>query len=58
MPFEIVHEAPAQMMPSERMLLFALIYGLRPTMALEIDTAEGGSAMMICAAWMQRDVGS
>lgn len=50
MSFEIFYEAPAQMVLSERMLLFALIYGLRPTMVLEIGTAEGGSAMIICAA--------
>jgi predicted O-methyltransferase YrrM len=50
MPFEIFYEAPAQMVLSERMLLFALIYGLRPTMVLEIGTAEGGSAMIISAA--------
>jgi predicted O-methyltransferase YrrM len=50
MPFEILYESPAQMVLPERMLLFALIYGLRPTLALEIGTAEGGSAMIICAA--------
>src|SRR5262249_33564964 len=50
MPFEIFYESPAQMVLPERMLLYSLIYGLRPGLVLEIGTAEGGSAMIICAA--------
>ena len=50
MPFEIFYESPAQMVLPERLLLYSLIYGLRPAMVLEIGTAEGGSAMIICAA--------
>lgn len=50
MSIDILHEAPAQMIFPERLLLYSLIYGLRPTTVLEIGSAEGGSAMIICAA--------
>lgn len=50
MRIDILHEAPAQMIFPERLLLYSLIYGLRPTAVLEIGSAEGGSAMIICAA--------
>lgn len=50
MPIEVVYEVPAQMVLPERLLLYSLVYALRPTLALEIGTAEGGSARIICAA--------
>jgi len=50
MSFDIIYQSPAQMLLSERTLLYALVYGLRPAVALEIGTAQGGSAMIICAA--------
>ncbi|MCS7197411.1 MAG: class I SAM-dependent methyltransferase [Candidatus Bipolaricaulota bacterium] len=50
MNLEIIHTAPAMLATSERLLLYALIYGLRPQRCLEIGTARGGSALIICAA--------
>lgn len=46
----VIYEAPAQMILSERLLLYSLVYGLRPTVGLEIGTAQGGAAMIISAA--------
>jgi hypothetical protein len=47
---QILHDAPAQLVMPERLLLYSLVSGLRPTAAVEIGTAEGGAAMIICAA--------
>ncbi len=43
-------EAPVSMLPSERLLLYALVRGLRPRRSLEIGTLFGGSALIIGAA--------
>jgi predicted O-methyltransferase YrrM len=40
----------AQMRMPERILLYALVYGLKPRYALEIGTSQGGSALIICGA--------
>jgi len=47
---QILYDAPAQLVMPERLLLYSLVSGLRPTAAVEIGTAEGGAAMIICAA--------
>ena len=48
--FGIVYTTPAQMTMSERVVLYALVFGLRPHRCLEIGTAQGGSALVIGAA--------
>ncbi|MCS7198692.1 MAG: class I SAM-dependent methyltransferase, partial [Candidatus Bipolaricaulota bacterium] len=50
MNLEIIRTAPAMLATSERLLLYALIYGLRPQRCLEIGTARGGSALITCEA--------
>ena len=45
-----IYEAPGWMLPSERLALYAIVYGLRPKRSLEIGTFYGGSAMIIVAA--------
>ncbi|MEM4283839.1 MAG: class I SAM-dependent methyltransferase [Candidatus Caldarchaeum sp.] len=50
MNLEVLHTTPAQLAMSERLLLYALVYGLRPSRCLEIGTAQGGSALITCAA--------
>src|SRR5205814_585611 len=50
MQIDTIDYAPAWMQPSERLLLYALVYGLRPRCVLEIGTMAGGSALIICAA--------
>jgi len=54
--FQIVLDTVAQMTISERTVLYALIFGLRPQRTLEIGTCEGGSALIIKAAL--DDIGS
>ncbi len=43
-------QAPVLMLPSERLLLYALIQALRPQRCVEIGTHKGGSALIIGAA--------
>jgi hypothetical protein len=43
-------DAPAELMLPERMLLYSLVRGLRPTRCLEIGSHFGGSSTIICAA--------
>jgi precorrin-6B methylase 2 len=50
MSLQIIYETPAQLLLPERVLLYSLVYGLRPTVAVEIGTSEGGAALIICAA--------
>jgi len=50
MSVQIIYDAPAHLTLPERFLLYSLIYGLRPASALEIGTAQGGAAMIMCAA--------
>lgn len=47
---EVLNWAPAQLTASERLMLFTLIYSLRPQRYLEIGTFEGGSALIVGAA--------
>ena len=48
--FEVVYRAPALMVMSERVVLYGLVFGLRPRRCLEIGTHRGGSALIIAAA--------
>lgn len=43
--------APARMLPPERVLLYARVFGTRPERCLEIGTLRGGSAMIAVAAF-------
>lgn len=45
-----VFDAPAQLTPVERMILFSLAIGLRPRHAIEIGAFRGGSAEIIVHA--------
>jgi predicted O-methyltransferase YrrM len=47
---EVVQWAPVWMTRAERLLLYTLIFGLRPARYLEIGTLEGGSALIVAAA--------
>jgi predicted O-methyltransferase YrrM len=47
---ETVERAPAKLLPEEKLMLFSLVLGLRPAMALEIGTLWGGSAQIIVTA--------
>jgi len=46
-----LEHAPVWMTPGERLVLYALIVGIRPRCVLEIGTLFGGSAMIMCAAF-------
>jgi predicted O-methyltransferase YrrM len=48
--FSRVFNRFAQQRFPERILLYALVYALRPRTAIEIGTSEGGSALIICGA--------
>jgi predicted O-methyltransferase YrrM/SAM-dependent methyltransferase len=48
--FGVVYTTLAHMTGAERVLLYALTFGLRPARTLEIGTFRGGSALVICAA--------
>jgi predicted O-methyltransferase YrrM len=54
--FGTIHDAPVHMLPSERVLLYSMVFGVRPQRCLEIGTLHGGSAMITVAAL--DDVGS
>lgn len=45
-----IYGAPGWMSPPERLALYAIVYGVRPTRCLEIGTFYGGSALIIVAA--------
>ncbi len=47
---EIIHSAPVWMSRAERLLLYTLIFTLRPSRYLEIGTFKGGSALVVNAA--------
>jgi predicted O-methyltransferase YrrM len=47
---EVLNTVPAKLTASERLLLFTLIYSLRPLRYLEIGTFKGGSALLVAAA--------
>jgi len=48
--FSTIHDAPVEMLPPERVLLYALVFGIRPDRCLEIGTLYGGSAAITVAA--------
>jgi len=48
--FGIVYHTPARMTSAERVLLFGLVFALRPKRCLEIGTYNGGSSLIIGAA--------
>jgi predicted O-methyltransferase YrrM len=47
---EVLNWAPALLTSSERLMLYSLIYSLRPARYLEIGTMKGGSALITSAA--------
>lgn len=47
---DVINQCPAWLEPSERLLLYALVFGLRPQRVLEIGTLHGGSAQIITGA--------
>ena len=47
---DVLGTAPVWMSPAERLLLFSLVYTLRPRCYLEIGTLHGGSAAIVNAA--------
>jgi predicted O-methyltransferase YrrM len=48
--FAVLRTAPVSMLPSERLFLYAFVYGVRPQRYLEVGTLYGGSAAIVCAA--------
>lgn len=46
----VARTAPVWMTPAERLLLFTLVYALRPNRYLEIGTFKGGSALLVAGA--------
>ena len=47
---DVLEWTPAHMSRAERLLLYTLIFTLRPTRYLEIGTLHGGSALIVTAA--------
>src|SRR5262249_32610819 len=47
---DVLRGAPCWMTTSERLVLYALVFGLRPRRYLEIGSFQGGSAMIVAAA--------
>jgi predicted O-methyltransferase YrrM len=47
---DVIRWAPAWMTRAERLLLYSLVFGLRPRCYLEIGTLKGGSALIVSAA--------
>jgi predicted O-methyltransferase YrrM len=47
---DVINQAPAWLSPAERLLLYTLVYCLRPERYLEIGTFKGGSALIAAAA--------
>ncbi len=47
---DVIRWAPCWMTRAERLLIFTLIFGLRPERYLEIGTFQGGSALIVNAA--------
>lgn len=46
----VVEHSPAQMVPRERLLLYATVFALAPSRCLEIGVAQGGSSRILHAA--------
>lgn len=47
---DVLEWAPAWLIPIERLMLFALVCGLRPARYLEVGTFRGGSTLIVAAA--------
>ncbi len=47
---DIIARAPMLMSRAERLMLFSLVFALRPNRYLEIGTFQGGSALIVAAA--------
>jgi predicted O-methyltransferase YrrM len=47
---DVVHTAPAWLSSAERLMLFALIYSLRPRRYLEIGILHGGASLIVTKA--------
>lgn len=47
---KVINWAPVLMTRTERLMLFALVVGLRPLRYLEIGTFKGGSALVVASA--------
>lgn len=47
---DVLQWTPAWLLRAERLLIYALIFGLRPQRYLEIGTFKGGSALIVAAA--------
>ncbi|MBI5863782.1 MAG: class I SAM-dependent methyltransferase [Planctomycetes bacterium] len=47
---DCVLDNPAQLRTPERLLIYTLVTAFKPRVALEIGSAEGGSALLTCAA--------
>jgi glycosyltransferase involved in cell wall biosynthesis/predicted O-methyltransferase YrrM len=48
--FSVIYTAPALMTLSERVILYSIVFGLRPRRCLEIGTNKAGSSLIISAA--------
>ena len=52
-----IYSISAELLMPERLLLYGLVYGLKPAVCLEIGTFHGGSSLLICAAMDDSDFG-
>jgi predicted O-methyltransferase YrrM len=53
----VVYNEPSDMCPTDRLMLYALVRGLRPQLALEIGSRWGGSARIITNAMEENGIG-
>jgi predicted O-methyltransferase YrrM len=53
----VVYNEPSDMCPTDRLMLYALVRGLRPVRALEIGARWGGSARIITNAMEENGIG-
>ena len=53
----VVYHEPTDMCPADRIMLYALVRGLRPVRAVEIGTRSGNSARIICNAMEENGEG-
>jgi len=47
---DVIQLAPAWLTRAERLMLFTLVFSLRPKRYIEIGTLQGGSALIVCRA--------
>ncbi|MCP4668996.1 MAG: FkbM family methyltransferase [Deltaproteobacteria bacterium] len=52
-----IFKAPALQILPERLLIYSLVFGLRPECCLEIGSYKGGAALIICSAMDDIDCG-